>query len=233
MSPTKSKNYLKIVGAAVTLFARHGYHGTSTREIARKAGVSENTLFRHFASKEDLFWSALRSCSASITQMNVLARIRSVESIQVVLPGILEALSETAARRPEVFRLFSVAYVELQGKADENCKSILSPIFSEVSAYLAGSVARGEVVDVDPSVLVASLTATAFMHPHFLGLAKNRALSKKDRLGALQGYSAFWLNVLTPRTTVFPAESNSSKSHFQQAVEEPVPTQRTSFACPK
>lgn len=231
MSPTKSKNCTKILGAAVALFARHGYHGTSTREIARKAGVSENTLFRHFASKEELFWSALRSCCASITQMNVLARIRSGESIQVVLPEILDALSEASARKPEVFRLFSVAYVELQGKADENCKLILSPIFSEVSAYLAGSVAKGEVLDVDPAVLVASLTATAFMHPHFFGFAKKH--SSKDRLGALKGYSAFWLNVLTPRTALPVAQAVNSKPHMQQAGEDAGSVQRTSYVCPK
>lgn len=44
-----------ILAAASQLFARQGYHGTSTREIARLADVSENTIFRHFDRKEDLF----------------------------------------------------------------------------------------------------------------------------------------------------------------------------------
>ena len=56
----------KIVDAAAQLFARQGYHGTSTREIARLAEVSENTLFRHFDHKEDIFWSALRSHTAAL-----------------------------------------------------------------------------------------------------------------------------------------------------------------------
>jgi len=51
----------KIAQAAAKLFANQGYHGTSTREIARLSEVSENTLFRHFENKEELFWSALRS----------------------------------------------------------------------------------------------------------------------------------------------------------------------------
>ena len=205
MSPTKSKSCLKVVGAAVTLFARHGYHGTSTREIARKAGVSENTLFRHFACKEDLFWSALRSCSASITQMNVLARIRSGESIQVVLPEILEALSETATRKPEVFRLFSVAYVELESKAEVQCKPILSPILSEVLDYLADGVARGEILDINPSLLAASLTATAFMHRHFARLITKHGNQAMDQRDAVKAYTKFWLNVLAPRTQGLPA----------------------------
>lgn len=40
--------------AALTLFAEHGYDATSTARIARSAGVSEMTLFRHFASKSAL-----------------------------------------------------------------------------------------------------------------------------------------------------------------------------------
>ncbi|MDN5789474.1 MAG: TetR/AcrR family transcriptional regulator [Micrococcales bacterium] len=40
--------------AALELFADLGYEGTTTARIARRAGVSEMTLFRHFASKESL-----------------------------------------------------------------------------------------------------------------------------------------------------------------------------------
>lgn len=40
--------------AALHLFAEHGYDQTTTAQVARHAGVSEMTLFRHFASKEAL-----------------------------------------------------------------------------------------------------------------------------------------------------------------------------------
>ena len=51
----------RIVDAAVQMFSRQGYHATSTREIALLARVNENTLFRHFICKEDLFWLSLQS----------------------------------------------------------------------------------------------------------------------------------------------------------------------------
>lgn len=38
----------KILQAAQKLFARHGYDGTTTRDLAQKAGVAEGTLFRLF-----------------------------------------------------------------------------------------------------------------------------------------------------------------------------------------
>jgi len=44
-----------IVTAAVPLFARDGFAGTTTRELAAAAGVSEALLFRHFPSKQSLY----------------------------------------------------------------------------------------------------------------------------------------------------------------------------------
>ena len=44
-----------IVTAAVPLFARNGFAGTTTRELAAAAGVSEALLFKHFPSKQSLY----------------------------------------------------------------------------------------------------------------------------------------------------------------------------------
>jgi TetR/AcrR family transcriptional regulator, transcriptional repressor of aconitase len=49
-----------IVDAAVPLFARKGFAGTTTREVAAAAGVSEALLFRHFPSKQSLYREILR-----------------------------------------------------------------------------------------------------------------------------------------------------------------------------
>jgi AcrR family transcriptional regulator len=44
----------RIVEAALDAFGEHGYNGTTTSEIARRAGVAEGTIFRYFATKKDL-----------------------------------------------------------------------------------------------------------------------------------------------------------------------------------
>ena len=44
-----------ILDAATTLFLRNGYRGTSMDEIAALAGVSKQTVYKHFADKESLF----------------------------------------------------------------------------------------------------------------------------------------------------------------------------------
>ena len=48
-----------LLEAARELFSTQGYRGTSTREIAERAGVSETLMFRYFGSKVELFREAL------------------------------------------------------------------------------------------------------------------------------------------------------------------------------
>ena len=48
-----------LLEAARELFSSRGYSGTSTREIAEQAGVSETLMFRYFGSKVGLFREAL------------------------------------------------------------------------------------------------------------------------------------------------------------------------------
>jgi AcrR family transcriptional regulator len=49
-----------IVTAAVPLFARRGFAGTTTKELAEVAGISEALLFRHFPSKKHLYGEILQ-----------------------------------------------------------------------------------------------------------------------------------------------------------------------------
>ncbi len=190
----------KIVAAASQLFACQGYHGTSTREIARLAGVSENTLFRHFSRKEDLFWTALRSCAEVLTpRWDLLNGIRSGDAPAVVFPKIFELLADTVNHKPEVLRLIAIAFVELREKSESFCKELFSPLVSEVRQYLARSVAKGEVMEVDPSLAAASLVAMVLMHSHLSKMTAEDNQSPLDSEGAVIAYSKFWLEVLKPR----------------------------------
>lgn len=48
-----------IVDAALRLFASEGYNATSTKKVAKEAGVSEGLIFRHFGNKEGLLQAIL------------------------------------------------------------------------------------------------------------------------------------------------------------------------------
>ncbi len=66
-----------IIKAVRRVFAEKGFHGTTTRELAVAAGVSEALLFKHFPNKEALYTAMLQSCcneqdSGTMEQLDAL-----------------------------------------------------------------------------------------------------------------------------------------------------------------
>jgi AcrR family transcriptional regulator len=69
----------RILAAARELFERNGTRGTTTREVAERAGVNEATLFRHFGSKRALL-DAMRERACGVEEFRaVLAGLRGAD----------------------------------------------------------------------------------------------------------------------------------------------------------
>ncbi len=205
-TPKHNEQTQKIVQAAVQLFARQGYHGTSTKEIARLAEISENTVFRHFAHKEDIFWAALRSRLEGLKlRRDLMEGIAGREDLEIVVPQILAQLVDTAILRPELLRLIAVAHIEFHWKAATVCYEYLSPIFSAINGYLAVNIENGKMRKLDPAMVTAALATTAIVLPEFSKLLRGAATAYSDNREAVRAYTKFWLDVLAPRQEVLPS----------------------------
>src|SRR5436305_5177853 len=68
-----------IIKAVRRVFAEKGFHGTTTRELADAAGVSEALLFKHFPNKEALF-SAMQEASCNEQDIGTFERINALEA---------------------------------------------------------------------------------------------------------------------------------------------------------
>ncbi len=188
----------KIAAAAARLFARQGYHGTSTREIARLADVSENTLFRYFDCKEVLFWSALRLYLADLKmRRDLLDAIGRCEPPEVVLPKLVELIKDTVEFRPELLRLMGVAFLELHWKSEAIFQESVSPLFSLIRQYLAANIKLGRLRDLDPTMATAALLSTVLLHPSLSRLVDGDCQRFVDSKEAGRAYTRFWLDVLT------------------------------------
>jgi AcrR family transcriptional regulator len=74
MSTTKARlsaeeRRAAVLECACQIFAKVSYHGATTAEIARAAGVTEPILYRHFASKRDLYLACLAEAWAELRGM--------------------------------------------------------------------------------------------------------------------------------------------------------------------
>lgn len=202
----------KMVDAAAQLFARQGYHGTSTREIAQLSGISENTLFRYFAAKEDLFWAAVRSRFGELELRNDLMNgLLISEEPRVVLPLILAQLVDTTLLKPELLRLLAIAFIELRWKAEDICTKYLVPCFAALNRYFEANIANGKLRSLDPSLLVAALASSVMVHPE-IGRLLGNVPAFADRRQAIRAYSRFWLDLLIPAVDDVQNRSSSDSS---------------------
>ena len=78
---------LAIVDAVRDVFAEKGFDGTTTRELAKAAGVSEALLYKHFPSKESLYTAMLDACAKGPTfvQFNRILALEPSTSTLVLM----------------------------------------------------------------------------------------------------------------------------------------------------
>src|ERR1039458_9638612 len=144
--PRSSARTDKIIEAAGKLFSRQGYHGTTTRQIAHLAGVGENTLFRQFEHKEELFWSTLRYYSAALKpRRDLLEGLEQCDPPEVVLPKIFGLLTDTASYKPELLQLIAVAFLELHWNVEVFGSEYLTPVLSQINQYLDTKIKDGKL----------------------------------------------------------------------------------------
>ena len=67
-----ARKHREIIEAATAVFMKLGYEGTSMEQIAAKAGVSKQTVYKHFADKERLFSDIVLATTGQVDRVVAL-----------------------------------------------------------------------------------------------------------------------------------------------------------------
>ncbi len=168
----------QLLRVAIDSFAQNGFSGTKTKDIAAAAGVSEAILFRHFASKEDLYHAILDEKEATMggdrwfVELNDLAERRDDRGLfHHVASQIIRSFREDAA----FHRLLLYASLEGHLLADLFHERFGLPMGDFISRYIALRQQEGAFRECDPDaavMFVVGSTVQYAMTRHVLGAKK-------------------------------------------------------------
>jgi len=114
---TIEKNRIKIEHAALELFTRQGFHGTTVRDIARKARVSMGKLYLYYPNKEDIFVGLVQSMEQkmeNLRQTDLIPLMQSPDPESLRKLGM--AIGRFVSRNLDYWRLMYVDVVEFRHK---------------------------------------------------------------------------------------------------------------------
>lgn len=148
----------QIVRVATDLFAKKGFKGTTTREIAGKAGISEAVIFRHFARKEALYDAIIDfHCSDEQGEPVLIALLKEKKG-RDMFSTLATVLIEEHQKDPSFLRLFTYSAIEKHRLSEMFIRKRALALIEYLETRIRELVKEGIFKQTDPA-----LAARAFM----------------------------------------------------------------------
>ena len=180
-----------LIETAIRLFTDGSYHGTTTAEIARAAGVSEPILYRHFASKRDLYLAALEHGWAKTRedwQRKLDEATDACSAVEAIGKG------HVSVRSPKL--QLAELWVQALGEASEDpvLRRHLRRHMREVHDFVADLVRRGQAQGAIAAERDADAEAWIMLAGGILGMVGRRVGLLDDKeLTAIRSARLAWL----------------------------------------
>ncbi len=157
----------QIMNVAVGLFARKGYQGTTTREIAEEAGVNEALLFRHFPSKENLYWTIIEEqCSARGRRQRIDEILKSSDDDFQIFSCMAREFLVRTPHDSQMTRLLWFTALENHTLSERFFRTFVADYYEALGSHIRGRIRQGKFRKVDP--LLAARGFFGMIVYHFL-----------------------------------------------------------------
>jgi len=150
---------LQILRAAFEVFSEQGFHGARTRDLARRAGVSEALVFRHFPTKDALI-RAIIDLAGFENRIEMMEQQFGSMPPREALTALAEHVLTNLREQPDMFRVVFFGILETPELGGEFYRKFLSRLLALETRLFAraqaGRRGRGRSETVDPAVLARS-----------------------------------------------------------------------------
>ncbi|WP_078435401.1 TetR/AcrR family transcriptional regulator [Metabacillus halosaccharovorans] len=150
----------KLMLAAINLIAVKGYNGVTTQEIARTAGLSEKTLFRHFGSKRNLLEMAFDRFHYA-EEMTKLFQDQLVWDLQTDLLLISQTYHEIMNRNRKLIMISIKEENNLPG-FQERAKKSPQKLLRFLTNYFKSMYEKEKLIKIDPETQALSFMMMNF-----------------------------------------------------------------------
>jgi AcrR family transcriptional regulator len=141
----------QILDVAMELFARLGFRGTTTRRIAEDARVNEAIIFRHFPTKEDLYWAIIdRKCRTAGRTRMVRDHLRGGGTDREVFIRIAEGILNSSEQDTNMTRLLLYTALENHELSHRFFKLHVAERYERLADYIRQRISDGTFRDVNP-----------------------------------------------------------------------------------
>ena len=155
----------QILRVATRLFARQGCQGTTTKEIARKAGVTEALIFRHFPSKDDLYWAVIQGKIKSAPPGDELRENLSATGADLdVFAGLAAQILDRRARDQSLSRLLLYSALENHRLSQRFFRTYVADYYQVLSDHIRRRIQDGAFRRVDPLLAARGFLGMVIYH---------------------------------------------------------------------
>jgi AcrR family transcriptional regulator len=158
---------LQILRIAVSLFSQRGFRGTTTKEIAHAAGVSEAMVFRHFATKEELYAAILdhKACAEGpIDPESMVAEAIQRKDDRAVFEGLALGALEHHEGDKEFQRLLLYSALEQHELAQMFFENFVRRVYEFLGNYIRERQRDGAIIEIDPAIIVRAFIGMVLHH---------------------------------------------------------------------
>jgi len=138
----KQHKLARIEAAGRALFARHGFHGTTTRAIAERAGIGSGTLFLYFPEKKDLLVHLFHRDIAAV-EAEIFASLPAAAPVGVQLEHVFGRLYAYYARDLALSRVFIQELLFLEASRRERVTAFTVDFLRRLAELIATAQRRG------------------------------------------------------------------------------------------
>jgi TetR/AcrR family transcriptional regulator len=202
----------QLISAAMRLFALQGFDGTTTREISQAAGINEAIIFRHFPSKEDLYWAVVASrIKAAGRQEKIREYLDSGLTEREVLAGIAESFFDRNAEDANLTRLLLFSALRNSKLADKFFRTYMADTYEMLADFIRRGVAKRKFRKVDPVMGARAFMGMISSHILLQELFERGQTADNPRVLGQQ-LADLWLNGISLSTS----KVNGAKSRPSQ-----------------